>query len=165
LVPHEIAEEIAADTLTDAGLHAGLHLAEVKQTLRSGMKAGRANPRYIEPWKPPGPVPKQAPVDEIEAMFRKHLGSRVIDGATAHLEIETAWILASVSEIQAQRDVVVSWDHLADRVDIPFVMEMARAIRAAALDKHPDADLDYAVAVFKTKIKRAIKEQEKLHAE
>jgi len=45
------------------------------------------------------------------------------------LEWELAKILARVPELLAQRDVLQSWDALADRVDLPLVIALSRAAR------------------------------------
>lgn len=46
-------------------------------------------------------------------------------------EWELVKILARVPEPLAQRDLLLSWDFLADRVDIPFLVAMARVVREA----------------------------------
>ena len=46
-------------------------------------------------------------------------------------EWELVKVLASVPEPLAACDLLLSWDHLADRVDIPFVVALSRVVREA----------------------------------
>jgi hypothetical protein len=165
LVPHAIPEDVAWDHLTDAASDTGLPLRESKATIRTGLSKGRGNPRELRNPRKHVPAEAEPPTSELVGLFRERLGSRVINGAIAQLEIDTAWTLAPIPEPSMQREVVQSWDYLSEHVDIQFVTEFARAIRAVALNKHPDADLGYAVAVLKLKIQRSIKEWEKSNAE
>jgi len=60
--------------------------------------------------------------------------------------------LASLPEGLAQQDVVDSWDYLSDRVDIPAVVELSRAIRAAALANYAGDEVGFAVYALREKV-------------
>jgi hypothetical protein len=65
-----------------------------------------------------------------------------------------AWALAAVPELQAQRDVLDAWDFLSDRVDLPFVVELSRAIRATAVATYRGSSLSNGVFALKQRIER-----------
>lgn len=56
---------------------------------------------------------------------------RLVSRLNFAYEWELAKILARVPESLASRDLLLSWDFLADRVDIPFVAAMAGVVREA----------------------------------
>jgi hypothetical protein len=56
--------------------------------------------------------------------------------------------LARIPEPLAQRDLLASWDFLADWVDIPFVVALSRAVRGTAFLRYGSTrDLDVRQAV------------------
>jgi hypothetical protein len=134
LVPHEIPEDLAFENLVDAGIDAGETPREVRRIARSGIGQGRRNPKYVEHGEQrPVLPPRRRRATGVGRLIDQVLKKPATHEPTARLEIETAWTLASVPEGLAQQDVVDAWDYLSDRVDIPLVVELSRAIRAAAL--------------------------------
>jgi hypothetical protein len=135
-IPEEhLPYHAAFGQLMDAALDAGEELQRARQTIRDGLQFGRRNVREMESREDYQSTPKHAPY-ELPRGLRDALGRRV----EFPLEWRTAWELASVSELQAQRDVVQSWDYLADRVDIPLVVATNRLIREVASERHPNTD-------------------------
>lgn len=51
---------------------------------------------------------------------------------------ELAKLLSLQTPLQAQRDVLAGWDYLADRVDIPAVMQLSNLIREVAIHTYSD---------------------------
>jgi hypothetical protein len=153
LVPHEIPEGVAFDSLLDAGTSTGQSPREVKPVIRAGLRTGRRNPKHIEQGRErPSPPPRRRRATGVTRLIDQVLKKRTIHEPTARLELETAWALASVPEALAQQDIVDSWDYLSDRVDIPAIVELSRAIRKAALAHYSGDDIGNAVFALREKV-------------
>lgn len=101
------------------------------------VKALRLEPKDLFPrdedWKP-RPRSKQKPVRLPRSTARILVESSQFPQAW-----ETAKVLATLQPRQMQRDVLDSWEQLADRLDIPATLELARLVRGVAFFRYGDA--------------------------
>jgi hypothetical protein len=135
-IPEEhLPYQVAFGELMDAALDTGEEFRKARQTVRDGLRFGRRRIKGIPEWKESQPTSKSEP-------YRLPQGLRdALERRTEFpLELETAWELASVSEIQAQSDLVQSWDYLADRIEIPLVVGLSRLIREVGNELYPNTD-------------------------